>query len=77
MTKRRDRNRTARRRRRVYRFYWSHTEEHAVARIIAAGEFKSRHQHAALKAILTAQKTGDIAYLGIAGINLYGWAGEQ
>lgn len=36
MTKRRDRNRTARRRKRVYRFYWSHTEEHAVARIIAA-----------------------------------------
>lgn len=36
MTKRRDRNRTARRRKRVYRFYWSHEEEHAVARIIAA-----------------------------------------
>ena len=36
MTKRRDRNQTARRRKRVYRFYWSHTEEHAVARIIAA-----------------------------------------
>lgn len=36
MTKRRDRNRTARRRRRVYRFYWSYAEEHAVARIIAA-----------------------------------------
>lgn len=32
MTKRRDRNRTARRRKRVYRFYWSHEEEHAVAR---------------------------------------------
>lgn len=36
MTKRRDRNRKARRRKRVYRFYWSDTEEHAVARIIAA-----------------------------------------
>ena len=36
MTKRRDRNRTARRRKRTYRFYWSHEEEHAVARIIAA-----------------------------------------
>lgn len=36
MTKRRDRNRTARRRKRVYRFSWSHEEEHAVARIIAA-----------------------------------------
>lgn len=36
MTKRRDRNRKARRRKRVYRFYWSHAEEHAVARIIAA-----------------------------------------
>lgn len=36
MTKRRDRNRTARRRKRVYRLYWSHAEEHAVARIIAA-----------------------------------------
>ena len=47
-----------------------------VDRINKAGEFKSRHQHAALKAILTAQKTGDIAHLGIAGMNLYGWAGE-
>lgn len=36
MTKRRDRNRKARRRKRVYRFYWSDAEEHAVARIIAA-----------------------------------------
>ena len=36
MTKRRDRNRKARRRRKVYRFYWSDAEEHAVARIIAA-----------------------------------------
>lgn len=36
MTKRRDRNRAARRRKRVYRFYWSSAEEHAVARIIAA-----------------------------------------
>ena len=36
MTKRRDRNRSARRRKRVYRFYWSDAEEHAVARIIAA-----------------------------------------
>lgn len=36
MTKRRDRNRTARRRKRVYCFYWSHEEEHAVASIIAA-----------------------------------------
>lgn len=36
MTKRRDRNRTARRRKRVYCFYWTHEEEHAVARIIAA-----------------------------------------
>ena len=47
-----------------------------VDRINEAGEFKSRHQHAALKAILTAQKTGDIPHLGIAGMNLYGWAGE-
>lgn len=161
--------RAARRRKRVYRFYWSHTEEHAVARIIAAQilqaaqdereeprreiiysampdkllraafmltwkagaswkydrntciqnalkavdltrelypaarikkpipsqaekleylgmlvdrinkaeEFKSRHQYGALKAILSTQKTGDIAHLGIAGMNLYGWAGEQ
>ena len=29
MTKRRDRNRAARRRKRVYRFYWSNAEEHA------------------------------------------------
>lgn len=36
MTKRRDRNRTARRCKRVYCFYWTHEEEHAVARIIAA-----------------------------------------
>lgn len=36
MTKRRDRNRATRRRKRVYRFYWSNAEEHAVARIIAA-----------------------------------------
>lgn len=48
-----------------------------VDRINKAGEFKSKHQYAALKAILTAQKTGDIAHLGIAGMNLYGWAGEQ
>lgn len=48
-----------------------------VDRIQEAGEFKSRQQYAALKAILTAQKTGDIAHLGIAGMNLYGWAGEQ
>lgn len=36
MTKRRGRNRAARRRKRVYRFYWSDAEKHAVARIIAA-----------------------------------------
>lgn len=42
-----------------------------------AGDFKSKHQYGALKAILSAQKTGDIAHLGVAGMNLYGWAGEQ
>lgn len=42
-----------------------------------AGDFKSRHQYGALKAILSAQKTGDIAHLGVAGMNLYGWAGES
>lgn len=47
-----------------------------VDRINEAGEFKSRHQYGALKAILSAQKTGYIAHLGIAGMNLYGWAGE-
>ena len=48
-----------------------------VDRIHANGEFKSKNQHAALKAILTAQKTGNIAHTAIAGMNLYGWAGEQ
>nr|DAR47311.1 MAG TPA: hypothetical protein [Caudoviricetes sp.] len=42
-----------------------------------AGDFKSKHQYGALKAILSAQKTNDIAHLGVAGMNLYGWAGEQ
>lgn len=41
-----------------------------------AGEFKSKHQYGALKAILAAQKTGDIAHASVAGMNLYGWAGE-
>lgn len=36
MTKRRDRNRAARRRKRVYIWHWTSEEEHAVARIIAA-----------------------------------------
>lgn len=48
-----------------------------VDQINAAGDFKSKHQYGALKAILAAQKTGDIAHLGVAGMNLYGWAGEQ
>lgn len=41
-----------------------------------AGDLKSKQQYGALKAILAAQKTGDIAHLGVAGMNLYGWAGE-
>lgn len=48
-----------------------------VGRINEAGEFKSKQQYGALKEILTAQKTGDIAHLVIAGMNLYGWASEQ
>lgn len=52
MTKRRDRNRKARYRKRVYRFYWSDAEEHAVARIVAdriltgAAERKTGHDQA-------------------------------
>lgn len=42
-----------------------------------AGDFKSKHQYGALKAILAAQKTGDIAHLSVAGMNLYCWAGEK
>lgn len=77
MTKRRDRNRTARRRKRVYIWHWTADEDPLYVRAAReAGEFKSRNQYGALKAILSAQKTGDIAHLGIAGMNLYGWAGE-
>ncbi len=47
-----------------------------VDQIQEAGDFKSKHQYGALKAILTAQKTGDIAHMAVAGMNLYGWAGE-
>lgn len=48
-----------------------------VDQINAAGDFKSEHQYGALKAILAAQKTGDHANTAVAGINLYGWVGEQ
>ena len=51
--------------------------EMLVDQINKAGDFKSEYQYGALKAILTAQKTGDIAHLNVAGMNLYGWAGEQ
>lgn len=47
-----------------------------VESINEAGDFKSEHQYGALKAILNAQATGDIAALHVAGMNLYGWAGE-
>ena len=47
-----------------------------IEQINEEGGFKSEHQYAALKAILNAQHTGDIAHLGTAGMNLYGWAGE-
>lgn len=47
-----------------------------VDQINEKGDFKSEHQYGALKAILTAQKTGDIAHLGVAGMNLYSWADE-
>lgn len=51
--------------------------EMLVDQINKAGDFKSEYQYGALKAILTAQKTGDIAHLNVAGMNLYGWAGER
>lgn len=35
------------------------------------------HQYGALKALLNAQHTGDHAHMSVAGMNLYGWAGEQ
>ena len=38
--------------------------------------FKSEHQYGALKALLNAQHTGDHAHISVAGMNLYGWAGE-
>ena len=47
-----------------------------VEQINEEGCFKSEHQYGALKAILAAQKTGDRAYTSVAGMNLYGWAGE-
>lgn len=47
-----------------------------VDQINEENDFKSKHQYGALKAILSAQKTGDIAHLGVAGMNLYGWASE-
>lgn len=48
-----------------------------VDQINEKGDFKSEHQYGALKAILNAQATGDIAALHVAGMNLYGWAGES
>ena len=48
-----------------------------VEQINEEGGFKSECQYAALKTILAAQKTGDTANLSVAGMNLYGWAGEQ
>lgn len=48
-----------------------------VDQINKENDFKSKRQYGALKAILSAQKTGDIAHLGVAGMNLYCWAGEQ
>lgn len=47
-----------------------------VESINEEGGFKSEHQYGALKAILNTQATGDIAALHVAGMNLYGWAGE-
>lgn len=48
-----------------------------VEQINEEGGFKSGHQYGALKALLSAQHTGDPAYLAVAGMNLYSWAGEQ
>ena len=48
-----------------------------VDHINESGEFKSKHQYAALKAVLSAQKTGDISHLSVAGVSLYSWAGEK
>lgn len=47
-----------------------------VEQINEEGGFKSEHQHGALKALLNAQRTGDRAHMAVAGMNLYGWAGE-
>ena len=47
-----------------------------VDRIYDAGDFKSLHQYRALRAIILAQKTGDITRLHAVGVNLYAWAGE-
>ena len=48
-----------------------------VEQINEEGGFKSKHQYGALKALLSAQHTGDHAHTSVAGMNLYGWAGEQ
>lgn len=48
-----------------------------VDQINAAGDFTSKHQYGALKAILAAQKTGDRAHTAVAGMNLYSWLDEE